>query len=131
MNMGRWVWRLAEILLRWWLGEQKLRAIRNIKAEGIRTYLKVLQGVRLSAIGIVALLVTMQMLCFGLALMIGAGVFLAPLELEVKLWAVFIFGAGLFFVPFVALMFLLSERIWYKASGADTMVKQILEKEAG
>ncbi len=128
--MNAW-WRpLIELLLGWWLRRQQLRAVDRFKAKGLKTYLRVLQGARFSAMGIVALLLTLQILCFGLALMIGAAIFLAPWELETKLWSIFGIGAGLFLLPLMTLMALLSERTWYRVSGADRMVGQVLEKEA-
>ena len=62
---------------------------------------------------------------FGLALMLGAGVFLAPWEMQTKLWFVVAIGGVLFVLPTICLMIFFSERLWYRLSGADNMVKEL------
>ncbi|MGE0763523.1 MAG: hypothetical protein AB7N80_09625 [Bdellovibrionales bacterium] len=118
---------LLQTLLGWFFKRQQAQAMHHMKIEGLRTYLKVLQGARLSAMGLIAFLLVMQLMSFGLALMVGAGVFLAPWELETKLWVAAVTGGVLFLMPLVTLLIIFSERVWYQASGADRMVKRVLD----
>lgn len=128
--MGTWWRALIELALRWWTHRQTLRTLKQFKSDGIKTYLKVLQGARFSAIGVVSLLVALQLMCFGLVVMAGVGIYLAPLETETKLWMGFGMGAALFALPLIVLCIFLSERLWYKISGAERMVEQILKDKA-
>lgn len=124
-------WRsLIEMIFSLWLRRQKNRAVSRLKLEGLKTYLKTLQVARLSAVGIVCLLVALQLMCLGLLVMVAAAVYLAPLAEDVKLWVIFGTGAVLFTLPFLALTILLSERLWYHVSGAQEMVQKTLEKDA-
>jgi len=118
------------MLLGWWLRRQRDRTILRIKIEGVRFYLKALRATRLSVIGFVMVLFTLQLMAFGFALMLGAGIYLSPLPEETKLWIAFGVGSTLFVVPFVLLAIFLSERLWYEASGARKMVDETLEKGA-
>lgn len=120
---------LIPILISWWFRRRKLEALNLVKAEGVKTYLKVLQGARYSVMGLVALLIVLQLVAFGFALMLGAVVFLVPLDFETKLWALFGLGALLFTLPTLAFLVIFRERLWYEVSGAQGMVEKALEKE--
>lgn len=120
---------LIKTLMGWWFKRQQESTMQKMKVEGLRTYLKVLQGARFSAMGIVAFVMVMQLMGFGLALMLGAAIFLSPLEMEIKLWSLVGIGAFLFFLPLFAMLIVFSEKVWYRASGADRMVKKVLDFE--
>lgn len=128
--MNGWRRYLIEMILNLWLRRQRNRAVSRLKMEGLKTYLKALQVARMSAVGIVTLLVALQLMCLGLLVMVAAGVYLTPLEEDARLWVIFGSGAVLFFVPFLVLAIFLSERMWYRASGAGEMVHDALEKDA-
>lgn len=128
--MNTWLTWLLKWLVKWWFGQAKLNAVEQAKANGIQAYLKLLRGAKLTLAGGIAALFFLQMFAFGLALMLSAAMFLLPLDLEMKLWLVFGLGALLFFAPLIILLFLFSDRIWYRATGAEKMVNQVLEKNA-
>ena len=44
---------LLKTLIGWWFKRQQSNAIHRVKLEGVKAYLKVLQGVRLSAMGLI------------------------------------------------------------------------------
>lgn len=125
--MELWLKRIVQFLFRFWLRKYKAKALSQAKETGIKAYLRMLQGLRLSGLGFIALAIVLQLTAFGLALMIGALVFLSPLDLEMKLWLVFGFGSLLFLLPVLAILVLFSERLWYRASGAEKLVNSVLE----
>lgn len=127
--MNRWVVSLIEFVFRWWLGKAKRQALFQARKKGVKAYLHLLQGVRVSAIGLITALIILQFIGIGLAMMVGAGIFLSPLEMETKLWIAFGVGCGLFLIPVIGLCVLLSQRLWYKVSGAQSMVNELLKTE--
>ncbi len=128
--MNFWSRALIQIAMGWWFRRQRARTVTHFKLKGIRAYLKALQIARLSAVGVVALLFTLQLMAFGFALMLGAGIYLSPLPEETKLWVAFGTGTALFGVPLVLMIIFLSESVWYQASGAARMVEKSLEDKA-
>ena len=125
--MRLWTRILIEVALGWWLRRQRTRTTSKLKIKGLKIYLKILQGARLSVIGIVAILFTLQLMALGLVLTLGAGVYLLPLPDETKIWIVFGVGSIFFLLPLVLLSIFLSERLWYQASGASDLVKDALK----
>lgn len=128
--MKHWLFSLFGFLFKLWAKKSQRDLVSEFKAKSLIGYLRILNGVRLGAMGMVTVLIVFQMVGLGLAMMIGAAVFLAQLTLEVKLWAVFGLGTALFLLPVLGLCILLSERVWYRASGADKLVREILEKNS-
>lgn len=128
--MSRWAVHVIEFLFRWWMGRAKRQAFFEVRKKGIQAYLKFLQGARLTAVGFITALIVLQLIGFGLAMMVTAGVLLSPWEMEIKLWIVFGVGASLFLIPVLGLSFLLSQRLWYRASGAEDMVNDLLKSKS-
>ena len=64
----------------------------------------------------------LQMMIIGFIGTIIAGIFLLPQDFESKVWILFFVFIGLFIIPFAVLIYALSEKIWYKASGADELL---------
>ncbi len=118
---------LIQTLFSWWFKRQKDSVIGKAKIEGLKVYLRVLQGTRWTLMGLISLLVFLQFLSFGLAMMVGAGIFLFPLEIETKLWIVFSAGAVLFFLPLFVLLIAFSEKLWYRLSGAQKLVENSVD----
>lgn len=53
-----------------------------------------------------------------------SGIWLLPVEDNtVRLWILFSTFSAFFLIPFIALLVLLSEKTWFKASGADELLK--------
>lgn len=120
---------ICKILFGRWLSQKKKSTSTYLKAEGVKNYLRVMQGLRIGTLGLVSFIIVIQMFTFGLALMGGAAIFLTNWPLESKIQAIFILGGCLFALPFLGLLILFSERLWYKASGAQKMVNDILESQ--
>lgn len=108
----------------------KARAMRQARRQGTLVFLKALEGARLTLTGLIALFVILQLLSTGFLVMVSAGLWLLPLEFEIKLWIMLGLGSCLFFVPFLALTYFLSGKFWYRASGADQMVNDLLENKS-
>jgi hypothetical protein len=120
---------LIELAISWWTGRLQSRTFRDAKVRGLKTYLKVLQGARWSLMGVVSLFAMIQFMCLGLAVMLAAGVFLSPWEMDQKLWAALGVGAFLFIIPAIVMMILFSQRLWYRVSGASKMVDKVLTSQ--
>jgi len=105
----------------------KARAMRHARRRGTLVFLKTLEGVRLSLAGLIAVFIVLQFLSTGFFVMVGAGLWLLPIELDYKMWSLLGLGVMLFFVPLMALIYFLSGRFWYRASGAEKMVNTLLE----
>lgn len=116
---------LIEIFFKSWVQKQKLRAQNGFKREGLKIYLKSLRGVRSFLILILLITVIFQFLIFGFLLMTGSALYLFPIDPEIRLWILFGLGALFFFIPLLGFSILLSERLWFKFSGAEAMMADL------
>lgn len=98
--------------------------LSSLKKKGVLFYLKVLQVTRKSLIGAILVFSILQIMLFGFLGSLVAGIFLLPEPLEIKIWILLVTCLGLFLIPLILLTYFLSERVWYKASGADEMMDQ-------
>jgi hypothetical protein len=103
------------------------KAAQSIRKKGVLAYLRALQVLRKSLAGSVLLFVFLQLMVVGFIGSIVVGVFLIPQDLEVRLWILFGVFGFFFLLPFVILLFVFSERTWYKLSGAEKMVADLQE----
>lgn len=103
----------------------KLKMVTEAKRHGVIAYLKVLQGSRraLVALLVAGFILQLMILSFVGALVIG--VWLLELEAQTKLIVLFGIFASLFSIPAALLAYVLSERVWYKASGAEKIVESL------
>lgn len=100
------------------------KALSKARQKGLLFYLKTLQVVRKSIVLFLLAFALFQIMIFGLIGFIVAIIFLYPEEIQWKLWALLIVSGVLFFVPMTFLFIIFSERVWYKASGAENMMSQ-------
>jgi hypothetical protein len=108
----------------------KRRAIKHAKRRGVMAYLQVLQtGRRVTLSALAAFVILQCMILAGFGALV-TGVLLLELDPRNKLQILFGIFAGGFLLPALALAVLLSERTWYKASGAKKMVEDLLKKGA-
>lgn len=103
----------------------KLKMITEAKRHGVIAYLKVLQASRRAIAGLLIAAFVMQLMILSFVGTLVTGVWLLELEAQTKLLILFGTFAGLFFVPAAILAFILSERVWYKASGAAKIVEEL------
>ncbi len=96
----------------------KARMLRDIRAKGVIFYLRAIQTSRLLLIGaLTAFLVLQVMMISGFGMLL-TGFWLWDTEAATKVEILFWIFTGLFSVPFVLLLILLSERLWFRLSGA-------------
>lgn len=103
------------------------KAARSIRKKGVLAYLRALQVIRKSLAGSIFLFVFLQLMVVGFVGSIVVGVFLIPQDLEVRLWILLgVFGV-FFLLPLFVLMYVFSEKVWFKLSGAEKMVADLQE----
>lgn len=103
----------------------KLRLLSQAKRTGTLAYLRVLQATRRILAGSLAAFFVLQFMVLSFAGALVTGVWLLDLDTQLKLQILFgVFCAG-FGLPFLALAIGLSERVWYKASGAQKIVEDL------
>lgn len=113
-----------------WLARRGQRAMNTIRARGLQTYLKTIQAIRVSGIGLIGLFIMLQLMAMGLFVFTGAAIFLTGWDTETKLWIILGIGGFVFIFALFTLCFLLSERLWYKLSGAEKLVQDTIQKVA-
>lgn len=98
---------------------------RKLKKQGILIYLKTVQGFRKGISGALLFFIFLQLMIFGFVGAAACGFFLWSADLETKLWTFFGVCSALFVIPGLLLVFFLSERFWFKASGAEKMLQDL------
>lgn len=99
---------------------------RTLQRKGVLVYLKTLQAVRKGAAGSIAVFLVLQSMMIALVGAITTGVFLTVDDPRTRLWILFGLFLALFLVPLIGLIVLFSEKLWYQASGAEKMVKELV-----
>jgi hypothetical protein len=99
-------------------------AFREIKQKGVLLYLRTLSMVRKSLLFGLLVFCVFQMMVLGFIGAVVSGIWLLPIEDQViRLWILFGVFASFFIIPFLVLLVLLSEKVWYKASGAEDLLR--------
>jgi hypothetical protein len=88
-------------------------------------YLKTLQAVRMGLAGSLLAFVFLQLMILGLIGSLVTAVLLSPQDLNTKLYILLAVFAAIFLIPFAFVLFIFSEQVWYKLSGAEKMVNEI------
>jgi hypothetical protein len=118
----RFIWRLVLMLIR---HQAKLRLLTEVKKKGAIAYLRAVNGSRRFLIGaLVAFILLQFMVLAGFGALI-TGFMLWEADHALKLQILFGVFVGLFSVPALFLSFLFSERLWYKASGAEKIIDAV------
>lgn len=100
-------------------------AFGKVKTKAILIYLKTLQAMRRSlAVGLIVFCI-LQFMVFGFLGIIVTAIWLLPEDTNAKLSILLGFFAVIFFVPFIALCYLLSERVWFRASGVKNLIEDV------
>jgi hypothetical protein len=120
------IWRLLFTLIR---HQAKLRFLSEAKRKGTLAYLRALQGARWVLIGLIMVVVLFQvMVLAGFGALI-TGFMLWETDYTFKLQILFAAFLALSGLPALGLAILCSERMWYKASGAEKMVERLRQDE--
>lgn len=97
----------------------------QIKKRATLIYLKTLQAARRSLILTISVFFILQMMVLSFLGLVITGVWLMPLDdTQTKLYILFSFFGFAFFVPLIGLCFLLSDRVWFRLSGAEQLLKK-------
>lgn len=120
-----WVFEIASFLVRGFLYRQ---AVRQAEKKAILFLLKALQAARMSLAAALAVFFIIQLMIFGLVGAAIAGLWLTSWELETKLWVLFGVSITLFAVPLIGFFVFFSERVWYRLSGAQSLVDSLDKK---
>lgn len=116
-----WITNIIIFLVR---GYYMKKATSELKKTTTLMYLKALQIARKSLTGAILLFCTLQLIIFGFVGTVITTVILIPDDFEKKVWILFGVSLAFFVIPMIALVFLLSEKVWFKASGAEELLKQ-------
>lgn len=101
----------------------------RLKHRGMLAYLKALQGLRRGIMGVILFACILQLMVIGFIGMFVTSVFLFDLDFATRTLILFI-GFSIFaLVPFALLVVMLSERMWFKASGAQEFFRAESQSE--
>lgn len=122
----KWILRLGWLFLGQHLQN---RAVDHAKRQGVKAYLQVLQASRrMLVLTLAGFIVLQTMILAGFGALV-TGMLLWDHDLQGKLQILFGVFMGMTVLPFLALLILASERVWYKASGAEKMVNGLSRED--
>lgn len=116
------LWRLAFFFIE---NYTKNRMVSEAKRRGALAYLRAVQGTRMMVIGALVGFLFLQLMILSFVGLLITGVLLWNHDFEAKIEILFWIFAGLFSFPFLILLIGLSERFWFKASGAEKLVRSV------
>ncbi len=99
--------------------------VNQAKKAGVLFYLRFLAVLRQSLMGLLFILVAFQIIMFSLVGLVVTGVYLAPIETEMKAWVLFGICCFTLIVAAVLLAYAFSEKTWLKYSGANDMIAKL------
>lgn len=117
-----WIWRVLFPLLKF--GARR-RFAAKAQARALLVYLKFLRIVRRSLLLLLFTFLALQTMIIGFVGACVTGVWLMDVDPHAKLQILFILFAALLVLPALALVFLFSERVWLKASGAEALLEKM------
>lgn len=120
---------LVETLCQFLFGFVKRRALvcfrETVEAKALKVYLQTLLTVRGMVIALVALLFFMQVAVFGLFAFILAVILWSPVSQGMKIYLLLGLSSVLFFIPLALVIYLLSQRFWFRISGAQSLFERL------
>lgn len=117
-----WILRLAWILFK---DRIRSRALNKVKRKGVIAYIRTLQGTRRLLLIAFGGFLLMQTIMLGAVGALVTAFLLWNYEYAMKLEILFGVFLGIFLVPFGLILFFLSERFWFKFSGAEKMLEEL------
>lgn len=100
-------------------------AFGKVKKKAVLIYLKTLQAMRRSMLIAVLTFCFLQLMILGFLGTVVTAIWLSPQDTTTKLYILLSFFAFLFFVPFIVLCVVFSQRVWFRVSGAEKLLKEI------
>ena len=99
-------------------------AFKQVKRKAVLVYLKTLQAVRRSIIAAICVFFALQFMVFAFFGAVITGIWLLPVsDTSTKLCILLGFFGLLFILSTIGLCVFLSERHWFKLSGAEQLLK--------
>ena len=95
----------------------------QVKKKAVLIYLKTLQAVRRSLVAAILIICFLQLMIFGFLGLVLTVIWILPADLNTKIYILLGFFSFIFFVPLMAVCFFLSERLWFRKSGAENFIK--------
>lgn len=112
------IFNIISILLKVFEGH---RLIREAKKKGILFYLKFLQAVRTSIVGVLLVVVALQIFISAVVGLILTALYLAPIENEMKAWVLLGLCGAIVLIVGIVLTHVFSEKTWFKHSGVNQL----------
>ena len=117
-----WIFRILFFLI----GQRaKVQIIHEAKKHGVLAYLRILHGSRRVLMVALAAFLILQLMLLSLVGALVTGFMLWDTDFQFKMQVLFGVFLALFALPFLGLLVLFSERLSYKASGAQKMVEDL------
>ena len=116
------IWRILLFVFKAYV---KGQVVNEVRRRGTLAYLKTVNATRLILIGALLSFIFLQMMVISLIGVIVTGFFLWEHEFQAKLEILFWIFLGMFTLPALLLIVGLSERLWYRVSGAKKMVDDL------
>jgi hypothetical protein len=108
-----------------WLFWGKQAMVRETKRRTLAVYLRAIRATRFSVILFLAAFLTLQLMMLAAVGALVTGIYLWDYDFQKKIELLFWIFASLFFLPAGALCILLSERLWFKLSGARRLMDDL------
>ncbi len=125
--MDRWIARIREIALSFFMqaveGERR-RLVRLGKIQAAVAYVKGVRAARLGVMALVGLVVCSMVLFLGLVLFHVALFIYVPWEIEVKLLVMALLGLAYIIAAVAVMAAALSQKRWMRCSGAKRAVEE-------
>jgi hypothetical protein len=95
-------------------------ALKELKKRGMIAYLKTLQAARKSLLAVLLVFCFVQLMIIGAVGTFVTAVLLSNQDPAAKLWILLGGFLAILVIPLITLVFALSERSWFKFSGAES-----------
>lgn len=103
----------------------KKQFYKSVKKKGVLAYLRTLQVSRHVLIVMFLIFLFLQIMVMAFIGALVTGFLLWDQEFQFKMQVLFWLFTGAFIFPAIALVVLLSERLWFKLSGAERMMRDL------
>ncbi len=121
-----WILRIGWTLLKQYLMG---RAVQKAKRRGVIAYIQALDGIRRALIfAFIGFLFLQTIMLAGVGALVS-GVMLLDYDLHFKLQILFATFLAIFLIPILLISIALSQRVWYRVSGAEKMVNETLTED--
>jgi hypothetical protein len=100
------------------------RVVSRVQQHALKAYLQGVRGARRFLLFAMAVVLFFQMMIFGFFSLLAGILLWAPWSSDTKAFVLIGLSAIVFLIPMAILAVMMSERVWYRASGAEAMFEQ-------